>query len=157
MYVSKPCVLSWKWNLNTQTYTLLFTQKSYLWSLLRVYVCLKSLCLSWFLNHTYTLSTSHLWIMMRVERVKLCMYVSKPWACEGFWRLRRNARHPNAWPLGDPQKVIHIDTILILVYIHFKHTYMLSHCIHADETYIHVCTLVRLPEVPPLTIQKKIN
>ena len=50
--------LSWKWNLNTRTYTLPFNQKSYLRSLLRVYVCLKSLCLSWFLNHTYTLSTS---------------------------------------------------------------------------------------------------
>ena len=33
-------------------------------------------------------------------------------------RLQRNATHPAPWPLGDPRKVIHIDTILILVYIH---------------------------------------
>ena len=46
------------------------------------------------------------------------MYVSKPRVLSSSWRLQQNLRHPSAWPLGDPQKVIHIDTILILVYIH---------------------------------------
>ena len=57
MYVSKPSACPGKWNLNTQTYTLLFTQKSYLRSLLRVYVCLKSLCLSWKNAQTSTFLT----------------------------------------------------------------------------------------------------
>ena len=33
-------------------------------------------------------------------------------------RLQRNGTQPKAWPHGDPRKVIHIGTILILVYIH---------------------------------------
>lgn len=49
-----------------------------------------------------------------------CMYVSKPFSCEGFLGAKRNDSHPTAWPLGDPQKVIHIDPILLLVYIHTK-------------------------------------
>ena len=46
------------------------------------------------------------------------MYVSKPCVLAYFWRLVHNGSHPRPWPLRDPQKVIHIDTILILVYIH---------------------------------------
>ena len=42
------------------------------------------------------------------------MYVSKPRVLSSFLPFQQNARHPDPWPLGDPQKVIHIDTILIL-------------------------------------------
>ena len=46
------------------------------------------------------------------------MYVSKSRVLLYVLRLRHNAPHPNSWLLEDPQKVIHIDTILILVYTH---------------------------------------
>ena len=46
------------------------------------------------------------------------MYVSKPRVLSSFLPLGLNATHPEAWPLRVPQKLIHIDTILILVYIH---------------------------------------
>ena len=85
MYVSKPCILSWKWNINAQTWTLIFYQKSYFRCLLSVYVCLKSLCFidqncsnihaqqlsclnndaNWcelfILKHTYTKPNIHTW------------------------------------------------------------------------------------------------
>ena len=61
------------------------------------------------------------------------MYVSKPRVLSSIMPLGHNAPHPTSWPLGDPQKVIHIDTILILVYIHtYIHTYI---------TYIHTYIL----------------
>ena len=46
------------------------------------------------------------------------MYVSKPCVLSMKVRLVLNASHPEAWPPRDTQKVIHIVTILILVYIH---------------------------------------
>ena len=46
------------------------------------------------------------------------MYVSNPWVLSCVLRLVHNGSHPSPWRLGDPQKVIHIDTIFILVYIH---------------------------------------
>ena len=52
------------------------------------------------------------------NRVGHFVYVSKPRVLSSSWRLGHNLPHPTSWPLRDPQKVIHIDTILILVYIH---------------------------------------
>ena len=57
-------------------------------------------------------------ISSRQNRVGHFVYVSKPRVLSSFLTLGLNATHPEPWPLGDPQKVIHIDTILILVYIH---------------------------------------
>ena len=57
-------------------------------------------------------------ISSRQNRVGHFVYVSKPRVLSSSWRLVHNASHPKSWPLEDPQKVIHIDTILILVYIH---------------------------------------
>ena len=73
-------------------------------------------CMSQTYIHTNSWSVAH-------DPSWACMYVPKPRVLSSVWRLRRNAPHPFAWPLGDPQKVIHIDTILILVYIH---TYILT-------------------------------
>ena len=65
--------------------------------------------------------------------------VSKLPACESFLGLNHNARQPASWPLGDPQKLINLDIILIIIYIHtYIHTYPgFAHRlnIHRSSTY----------------------
>ena len=65
----KPSACHGKWKLNAQTYTLKFGPKSYFGRLLNIHVCLKSLCLSWKMKHTYMPSNSHVWITWSVEHV----------------------------------------------------------------------------------------
>ena len=151
MYVSKPCILSWKWNINAQTYTLIFWQKSYFRRLLSVYVCLKSLC---FIDQNCSNIHAQQLSCLNDDANYSCMYVSKPRVLSYDLRLVPNGTHPSSWLLEDPQKVIHIDTILILVYIHtclstissntIKKTLNNHVCMfeipvfcHENETYIH--------------------
>ena len=92
-----------------------------------MYVCLRERRFMYvWMSQTYILS--HLtprWACMYVRYVKCwaCMYVSKPCVLLCFLPVGHNARHPSAWPPRDPQKVIHLDTISILVCIH---TYILT-------------------------------
>ena len=93
----------------------------YVWDLQAcMYVCLRQLsmyvCMSQTYIHTNTWSTAH-------DPSGACMYVPKPRVLSSIMPLGLNGTHPMSRPLGDPQKVIHIDTILILVYIHtYIHT-----------------------------------
>ena len=63
--------------------------------------------------------------------------------------MLRGLRHPYIHAAG-PQTYIHVCNLLET----YIHTFMLRALRH---TYIHVWSLARLPEVPPLTIQKKMN
>ena len=81
----------------------------YVWSPeAHMYVCLKHT-----IRNIHTVS----WCICK----KFCMldlYVSKPCVLSYLLPIQLNGTHPTPWLLEDPQKVIHIDTILILVYIH---------------------------------------
>ena len=95
-------------------------------SQLSVYVCMSQAywaCMYVCMSQTYIDSNlTPCWACMYVRRWA-CMYLSKPCVLLTFLPFQLNAPHPEPWPLGDPQKLIHIDTILILVYIH---TYILT-------------------------------
>ena len=81
----------------------------YVSGILSMYVCM---------SQTYIDSNlTPCWACMYVRRWA-CMYLSKPRVLSTLLPVGHNGPHHVPWPLGDPQKVIHIDTILILVYIH---------------------------------------